>query len=460
MNSNKYYIHYFILLTFSLPFFSCESFLEVDLPESQLTGTSVFEDLATADAAMVNIYADLRDNGILSGSQYGLSVNLGLYGDELDFYGDISFPSFYFYHNALLPTNSLIGNYWNVTYKEIYAANAVIEGVESAQNLSIEDRDRLKGEALFTRALLHFYLVNLYGAIPYVTTTDYSQNSSVSRMAVEEIYAHVIHDLEDATGYLPEDYYSEGKARPNQYTAAALLSRVYLYTGDWVESEHQANILLDNPIYNLEQDIEAVFLRDSPETIWQLPPAIEGDATAEAYSFTILAPPPSFAALSQGLLNEFNENDLRTHWIGMVTDGVNTWYYPMKYRQSGFEGTSAEYSVMLRLAEIYLIRAEARAYNGNLNGAKEDLNQIRLRAGLNETSAMSQTEIVEAILEERRREFFTEHGQRFFDLKRQGKLDEELSSVKPGWNSTDRLFPLPENELSVNPNLQPQNPGY
>jgi hypothetical protein len=115
---------------------------------------------------------------------------------------------------------------------------------------------------------------------------------------------------------------------------------------------------------------------------------------------------------------------------------------------------------MLRLAEQYLIRAEARARQGELIGAKEDLNFIRNNAGLGNTTAVTATEIVDAVINERRYEFFTETGLRFFDLQRTGKLDAILSSVKPGWNSTDQYWPVPQSELLINPNLAPQNAGY
>ncbi|MNS80528.1 SusD family protein [compost metagenome] len=114
----------------------------------------------------------------------------------------------------------------------------------------------------------------------------------------------------------------------------------------------------------------------------------------------------------------------------------------------------------MRLSEQYLIRAEVRAQQGDLIGAKEDLDAIRNRAGLPQTTAGTKQEILDAILQERRWELFTEYGHRFFDLKRSGKIDAVLSITKTGWNTTDVLFPLPQNELSINPNLLPQNSGY
>jgi len=175
----------FFIMTFAVV--SCDSFVDIDLPESQLTGVTVFEDEATADAAMANIYANIRDNGLLTGTQFGLSNNLGIYTDELRFYGDTSFSSFYFYNNTLLASNPLIATYWNSSYNQIYATNALYEGVESSPYISQEDSDRLLGEALFVRALLHFYLANLYGDIPYIPITDYRKTSVVNRMPIKDV---------------------------------------------------------------------------------------------------------------------------------------------------------------------------------------------------------------------------------------------------------------------------------
>ena len=92
--------------------------------------------------------------------------------------------------------------------------------------------------------------------------------------------------------------------------------------------------------------------------------------------------------------------------------------------------------------------------------SKEDLNKIRTRAGLANTSALTQVEILDAILQERRLELFTEFGHRFFDLKRYNKIQSVLSAAKTGWDTHDALFPIPQVELGLNPNLKPQNSGY
>ncbi|MDO5969574.1 RagB/SusD family nutrient uptake outer membrane protein, partial [Flavivirga aquimarina] len=121
---------------------------------------------------------------------------------------------------------------------------------------------------------------------------------------------------------------------------------------------------------------------------------------------------------------------------------------------------SEEYPVVFRLAEQYLIRAEARAELGKISEAQSDLNVIRNRAGLGNTTASTKEALRDAILDERQVELFTERGHRWFDLKRRGEAADVLAPLKPSWQDTDVLFPIPESELLLNPNLLPQNDGY
>jgi hypothetical protein len=453
-------ISFFLILT--MGFYSCDSFVEVDLPKSQLTDVTVFEDVATANAALLDIYAKIRDKGLLTGTRYGLSNQLGNYADEIISYGAPADPTLDFYTNSLLSSDTAVLDFWNTTYNQIYAANAIIEGVQKSPELMSNDKNRLQGEALFIRALLHFYLANLFGDVPYVTTTDYKINSSVSRMDVDKVYELIIADLEASENLLSNEYSNTDRIRPNKYLPKALLARVFLYKGKWAEAASTASALLNNTVlYALENDVDKVFLKESKETIWQLMPATAGKNTDEANTFIFFSGPPPSVALSEDLVSSFDSNDLRkSHWIAAVTNGTTTWHHAFKYKEFNFTPSSVEYSIVFRLTEQYLIRAEARAQQGDLIGAKEDLDKIRLRAGLAGTTAVSQEQIITAIGQERRWELFTEYGHRFFDLKRSGTIDNTLAAVKPGWDSTDVLFPLPQSELGVNPNLRPQNPGY
>lgn len=440
---------------------SCDNFVEVDLPNSQLTSPGVFEDKATANAAMVDIYNKIRDNGLLTGTSSGISNQLGSYTDELVCYGSTASVSFDFYNNTLVATNGNLSEVWSSSYHQIYCANSVIEGVINADALPTADRDQLRGEALFVRGLIHFYLTNLFGDLPYITTTDYKQNSSPKRIPQTEVYNKIKTDLTQAISLLPEAYISTEKVRPNKYAAIALLARVDLYSGNWTEAAVNASQVINNTTLYQWTSLNKVFLKNSTTTIWQLMPAVKGKNTFEGETFIFTTGPPTLTALSPGLMSAFTSGDLRkSEWTKAVTNGTTTWYHAYKYKEYQNTTTSLEYSIVLRLAEQYLIRAEAKAHLNDLSSATQDLNAVRNQAGLGATTATTTEELLEAIIKERRLEFFTEFGHRFFDLKRTNKLDSTLSGVKLGWDAKDQLWPIPATELLVNPNLQPQNFGY
>ena len=440
---------------------ACEDYVDVDLPGSQLTGVTVFEDRNTANAAMTEVYTKLRETGFLSGTPQGSSAAFGLYADELTYFGGSGVSGQFLYLNALLPSTGQVSTMWNESYHQIYLANAVLQGVEQSASLTDAEKAQLRGEALFVRALVHFYLVNTFGDVPYITTTDYQQNSLVLRMPTERVYEKIANDLQEAATLLPQDYYSANRTRPNTFAARALLARTYLYMGLWAEAANEASSVLNSALYAWETDLSLVFLKESGSTIWQLQPATNGLNTNEAATFTFTSVPPPNLAVSQQLISAFEVNDARKiQWLASVTNGADTFYHSCKYKVVGNTGTSEEYSVVLRLAEQYFIRSEARARQGDIIGAREDLNKVRNRAGLTDTTAFTIQELIDAVMRERRVELFTEHGHRFFDLKRNGILDSSLSPVKTGWDTTDRLWPLPETELLANPNLLPQNQGY
>jgi hypothetical protein len=179
--------------------------------------------------------------------------------------------------------------------------------------------------------------------------------------------------------------------------------------------------------------------------------------------------------LSDFLLNSFEAGDQRKangNWINSITLGSSTLYYPFKYKvylqNSSITTTTAamtEYLMVLRLGEQYLIRAEARAQQGNISGAQSDLNAIRTRGGLSNTTASTQPALLTAILRERQVELFSEWGHRWFDLKRTENVDAVMSTVTPQksssvtWESFKQLFPLPFLDLQRNVFLV-QNNGY
>jgi starch-binding outer membrane protein, SusD/RagB family len=441
---------------------SCDDFTEVERPSGQLTRPVVFEDPATADAALLYVYARMRDWGMLTGTNQSTTTKLGMYADEFSFYGSASSATVPFYNNALTPTDATLASWWKEAYNQVYAANSVIEGVAASTALSQADKDRLTGEALFIRAHLHIQLTMLFGDIPFVDSTDYRVNTTIGKTSSAAVLALAITDLQQASQKLAEAYTTSERTRPNKSAAIALMARAYLYAGEWAAAADAASQVINNTaLYNWEDDLDNVFKKEAITTIWQYHPALPGRNSAEGATFVLVSGPPAEVALSAELLAAFEPGDLRSqHWVGSVSAGGDTWYYPFKYKERTITPSSVEYSIQLRLAEQYLIRAEARAQQGELISAKEDLDQIRSHAGLPQTTATSQADILDAIITERRVELFAESGHRFFDLKRTGRLDQVLQVTKPGWNTEDAYMPIPDNELQLNPNMAPQNPGY
>ena len=200
-------------------------------------------------------------------------------------------------------------------------------------------------------------------------------------------------------------------------------------------------------------------MKSSAETIWQL--ANDVTNTSEAAQFIPYSPQtiPNFA-ITSFLLSAFEPGDQRLiKWISSDTVDNNVYSYPFKYKDRNYQPVT-EFYVVLRLAEQYLIRAEARAQQGNIEGAIEDINMIRSRAGLSNISATNKDSILPDIFHERQVELFCEWGHRWCDLKRTGTVNEILGVRKaPYWQATDTVYPLPAVELVNNPFLK-QNPGY
>ena len=313
-------------------------------------------------------------------------------------------------------------------------------------------------------------MTNLFGDIPYINTTNVEDNAIVSRASQNLIYDLITQDLIEAQSLMEEGFsFSPGeeRIRANKAAATAMLARIYLYNEDWLNAENQSSNLIEQTnLYLLEDSLRNVFPATSREAIFQLKERQAGIVNQGLF-FNLVLPPNDYSpnAFTSNFISSVEPNDKRLGtWIG-VADFGTVYYYPNKYTAS-FVATpdQPEYIVVLRLAEQYLIRSEARANQGNLAGAIADLDVIRNRAGLlllaNTNPGIAQANLLLAIEQERRVEFCAEWGHRWFDLKRTGRANNVLSQVKDDWQSTDVLFPIPEREILNNPNLLPQNPGY
>ncbi|HZE84816.1 MAG TPA: RagB/SusD family nutrient uptake outer membrane protein [Puia sp.] len=454
----------FFLLACIIQLSACKKFVELPAPQEQLSSATVFADDKVATSAITGLYTQImaNNNSFLNGA---ISVYAGLSSDELT---GTTLPPFIpaFATNSLTNDNPVVSSLWTNAYTYIYQTNAILDGLRRSDKVSKPVKDQLQGEALFVRALCYFYLVNLFGNVPLPLTTDYEVNATLPRVATDSIYNRIIPDLVSAENILSADYvvtsdFPADRVRPNKWAAAILLSRVYLYQRKWGSAESEAAEVIDAGIYSLDT-VPNVFTKASKEAIWQLMPVSSTSNTSEGNCFIPATPAtlPTYSLTAQ-LLKAFEPSDRRrSGWLGSWSSGGDTNYYPYKYKVREGAPPYAEYNLVFRLAEAYLIRSEARAWQNDLRRAQDDLDSIRSRAGLGKDSSTDQSSLLSAIAHENQVEFFAEWGHRWLDLKRTNRANAVLGSLSwKNWQPTDTLYPIPKEELSSNHNLV-QNPGY
>lgn len=446
---------------------SCKKLIEIGPPRDQLASNNVFLDSATAEAAMVGLYASVANPN--PGNDMGTSITMFncMSADEAYAYGMNYYDDFT--NNSLTPMVYYIDGLWSTIYKNIYIANSVIEGMATSP-LPEAYRQRTTGEAKFIRAFCYFYLVNEYGAVPLVMSTDVHSTTRQPRDSVNVVYDQIEKDLVDAQAVLPStlDIYGGRRIRATTWAAEALLARVYLYRGKWQLAENMATAVINNPgLFRMNDSLNRVFLANNEEGILQFVNGIASSWIANNFVPSALNTTPKFV-LKDGLFADFEAGDKRkTNWVGYKSYGGADYPYPAKYKYMGGMG-AVEYNQVLRLSEQFLIRAEACIQQSNYIQAAEDIDIIRSRAGLPKTSATNKASLMAAIEHERRIEFFCEWGQRWLDLKRlpgvddpsTSRADEVLSAHKgTQWQSTDVLYPVPQSAINSNPALS-QNRGY
>lgn len=469
---------------------SCKKLVDVDPPVTSLTSNNVFLTDATAIAAVTAIYQNLSAGSGLSGTMASsLTLCTGLASDEFSLYSGVTdVQMISFYKNSLTSIANNGAQFWTGGFSNIYNCNLAIAGLNSSSTLTPAIKNQLLGEVRFMRAYYYFYLLNLYGDLPLALTPDYKMNNVLARSPKTQVYQQIIADLQDAQQQLSKNYLGSTllqttteKVRPTYWAASALLARVYLYygnlTGDasnYVNAETQATNVISNNNFALSPlaGSGSIFMKNSAEAIWQLQNTASNYDTPDAAAFVITtnpnSPPNVGALISNSLLNSFESNDQRKiNWVGVYTDVSVTpnvkYYYPFKYKVT--TGVQTEYETVFRLAEVYLIRAEAEAQENKLPAAIIDLNMIRSRAGLPPTTGTTQAALLSAILHERQIELFSEWGHRWFDLKRTGNVDAVMGTggacaAKGGtWNTAQQWYPILPSDIQNNPNLK-QNPGY
>jgi tetratricopeptide (TPR) repeat protein len=439
-----------LVSVFILP--SCKKFLEVT-PKDAVSDSQTIFDRSSAETAVRGIY-----RGLAADAYYGVNyVSIGyLSGDNVQWTGSQSIVQDFINHNVK-PENATVAGVWSAIYNVINRANGAIEGIPAVNDVTLTQaaKNQLLGEAYFVRALAYFDLARVWGGVQIVTTPTKSaaDKNNIPRSTLAQTYEQVLNDLNTAVGLLVAPT-SVNPVRANKETVWALKARFYLYQKDWANAELYAGQVIANATnYALIKPYSSWFANNvvaTRESVLEL-----------SYSATYTNghrgqwQPPANGGTRQwapnnaliGLLTTPATGGNRSALIAQTSAGL--WYGNLYYRSP-----ATDPAYIIRIAELYLIRAEARAQQNKLTDALADLNLIRDRAGLATSTASNQADILLAIENENRLEFAFE-GHRWFDLVRTGRAAAVLGLT----DQNKYLLPIPIEQLNVDPSLT-QNPGY
>jgi len=444
---------------------SCDDILERE-PLNEVNESKVITDQGSANAAVAGLYNELQS------SDY--------YGDNYLIIGDVasdiaqSIGTWDFYremdtYQVSAAGNTENDNFYTRAYATINVANNILEKVPELSNISSEDMDPMLGAAYFIRGLAHFDLTRLYGGVPGVVgtmgvpivtkaTNSLSEIQYPTRPTLEDSYAAIEKDLLIALDLLPD---SSDKSIASKGAVRSLLSRLYLYMKEYNKVIEYSDDVISDPNYLLNPDFKDIFATKlGAESIFELnfnssdqsgirnwynPNGGRGDLTTHE-SFYIEA--------------TANPNDVRGELFGY---SESNGHYQTKYSKPG----GVDNIIILRIAEMFLNRAEAKAHLDDLDGALDDLNIIRIRAGVGEIAPIptNKEQVLQAISKESKLEFAFE-GHRYFNLMRTVDILEVLQNIEringPAVSLPEigrAVFPIPNFELDANKNLI-QNEAY
>ena len=359
-------------------------------------------------------------------------------------------------------TNSDVAAFWGAIYGTVYVANFILEKLPKiTSGLTADSRKQLTAEARFLRGLANFYGVYTYGDIPLVTTTDQTTNRNIGRSPTATVLAAVLADYQAALADLPDDS-STGAAYLSKHVVRAALARFYLYQKNWAQAETYAGQIISSGKFTLVPDFNTIIIQNfTAESIFEVGYTLNDDpATLNTLFVGRREVIPSNQAVAALISTESGTRSATIILNTKLQQGNDNGWAVRKY------GTALQTNaniVVFRLAELYLIRAEARAQQSKLtgtNGAVADLNVLRTRAKAPAITVTSQADLLLAVEQERRLELAYE-GHRWYDLVRTGRAQAVMSAFSPNWNSRYELWPIPQSEILRNPGLQgAQNPGY
>jgi tetratricopeptide (TPR) repeat protein len=446
--------HLALACAIALLFVGCD-FLELD-PKQSISSDQALTGEQNVTAALNGAYNDLGDVD-LYGGQYMMSPDLLADNGDVQWVGTFASPAEIIRKN-IQTNNAFVEAQWTDAYETINGANNVLSALDQIEDP--QERERIEGEARFIRGVLYFELVRLFGqpwnagdpasnsSVPLVLepTRSITEEDNVTRNTVQEIYNRVITDLDSARILLPE---SNG-AFADTYAASAVLSRVHLMQGDYQEAAEAADRVLQSNQFELAPTFADAFnnVEDIPEYVFSIQVSSQdGGNDLNTFYASDTDGGRGDINIQQQHLNRYAAGDDRGDFFyaDQSTGDVRT----RKWQDDESDGANIP---VIRLAEMYLTRAEANLRTGGSpvgQAPVADVNAVRNRAGLSSVNTVT----VDDVLRQRRLELAFE-GNLLHDLKRTGRSVGSLS-----FDANELVYPVPQRECDANPEIT-QNPGY
>ncbi len=452
---------------------ACKNALDIE-PQQSIDAATGYNTSQKVAAAVVGAYARL-DNQSLYGTDLILVPEL--LGGNGYINWDGSFQNYrQIRSHTQISNNSNAENIWTQAYDAINQCNLILGNLTVVTDAG--QKSQYEGEASFIRGTMYFELVRLYAqqykpgggntqdGVPINLTAVTSVEQAdvkLARSTVEQVYVQVIKDLQNAIEKLP----AQNITRASKYSAEAMLARVYLQQGNYPEARAAADDVITNSGASLTGTVAAVFAnRNSAESLFEIQQNDQNNAGTSnsglATFFAGYSPNGDQGVLygrgdvsiSPAFANLYEEGDVRgpdtlsaiqTSKLIYTSDGNSRTgrLRTLKWRTYG------QNIPVIRLAEMYLTRAECDVRAGNATQATRDVNIIRQRSNASPLATVT----LDDVLLERQLELAFE-GFRVYDLKRTGRAIGTLPA-----NSPRLILPIPQREINNNSNLK-QNPGY
>lgn len=443
-------------------------------PQTQISDQGAFTNEKSADAALAGLY-----NQFQAGDYYGSNFQI-----IADVSSDVSqsVGTWDFYREMdtyeLDASNLEATNFYTAAYKAVNQANNIIADVPNIE-MDQTKKNNIIGQAYLLRGLAFFDLNRVFGGIPGGIAGELSvvlplepsralgESLYPSRPGLVEGYSQIESDLLEALSLLPEEQSSSSltRSRGVKATARALLARLYLYQRDYDKAiEYSSQVIADSK-YSMVDDFVGIFTNSfTDESIFELEFIASDQSELRFWYFPGALGGRGELAVHEDFLNDImtDPDDIRGTMYGY--DPIQGVSYPTKYQTAG----NTDNAHILRISEMYLVRAEAYAQSSStLNEALADLNKVKNRVGVADYSGAMNSESILLDIERERKIEFAFEGHSFFDLVRTGRAMEVLKAVNRKNSSVPvsldeaymLVLPIPRDELLSNPNMI-QNTGY